>query len=80
MAHNLGCGEIALMLHVLGDGQSVRCDYVRALFKDERLPLGEGWAKREYWRPVGVMEVVLTTHKVKTMIGSTHCTDKNVAV
>lgn len=67
--HTLGCGEIALILNVLGDGQSVPCDYIRAFFEEERLPVEEGWAKRSSWWPFGLVELVLDTTKIKRLMG-----------
>ena len=68
LEHELACGEIALILKVFGDGQKVRCDYVRAFFQEERLPIQEGWKKRRWWS-LGLMELNITTRRVKKVIG-----------
>lgn len=68
LQHELGCGEIALILNVLGNGKEVPRSYVEALFKEERLPLEEGW-KRRWWWTVGLIEVKLTVEKIKKLIG-----------
>lgn len=67
--HTLACGEIALILSVFGNGDSIPCSYVRALFEDERLPLEEGWRRR--WWTVGLVELQLLANKVKALVGFT---------
>lgn len=66
--HQVGCAEIALILKVLGDGQKVRCDFVRAFFEEERLPLSEGWKARKWWT-VGFLEMDLLARRIKQLIG-----------
>lgn len=68
--HRLACGEIALVLSVFGNGHSVPCSYARALFKEERLPVEEGWKRR--WWTVGVIELQLLVNKVKGLVGWTY--------
>lgn len=68
LEHELGCGEIALILDVFGDGKSVSCDYARAFFQEERLPIKEGW-KRRWWWTLGLIELKSTASKVKRLIG-----------
>jgi len=68
LQHQLACAEIALILQVLGDGQKVPCDYVRALFQEERLPIQEGWKKRSGW-PVGFVDLLRTGQSVKKAVG-----------
>lgn len=70
--HELGCGEIALLLKVFGDGTRVRCDYLRAFFVEERLPVTEGWriGRRSWWRALGLVGLKWTVEKVKRRIGS----------
>jgi hypothetical protein len=65
--HQLGCGEIALILGIFGDGSKVRCDYVRAFFAEERLPVAEGWKKR--WWTFGLVELKRSGAKVRKLIG-----------
>ena len=66
--HLLGCGEIALILEILGDGHKVRCDFVRAFFHEERLPIEEGWKARWWWK-LGPLELIWDTLKIKRLIG-----------
>jgi Peroxidase, family 2 len=66
--HQVACTEIALILKVFGDGQKVRCDYIRALFQEERLPIQEGWKKRRWWS-IGFLELMKTATRVKKVIG-----------
>ncbi|KAJ9495598.1 hypothetical protein LTR96_008883 [Exophiala xenobiotica] len=70
--HELGCGEIALLLKVFGDGTRVRSDYLRAFFVEERLPIKEGWriGRRSWWRALGLVGLKWTVEKVKRRIGS----------
>lgn len=65
LSHELGCGEVALLLKMFGDGEKVRCDYIKALFEDERLPYDEGWKAK----PIGLMDIKGTNNKVQHMIG-----------
>ena len=66
--HQVGCAEIALILDVFGDGKSIPCDYARAIFKEERLPVEEGWRKR-YWWTLGFWELARSVIAVKKVIG-----------
>ncbi|KAK5080998.1 hypothetical protein LTR05_008315 [Lithohypha guttulata] len=68
LAHQIACTEIALILDVFGNGSSVPCDYARAVFKEERLPIREGWTRR-YWWTLGFYELVGTMNKVKSLVG-----------
>lgn len=68
LQHELGCGEIALILGVFGDGKTVPYDYVAAFLREERLPLDEGWQKRTWWT-LGLVEVKLIANRVKRMVG-----------
>ncbi|KAK3938601.1 hypothetical protein QBC46DRAFT_389835 [Diplogelasinospora grovesii] len=70
MQHQIACTEIALVLDVFGDGDKVRCDYAKAFFQEERLPLQEGWKKRSWWRSLGFMELGKTVGKIKTLVGA----------
>lgn len=67
MQHQIACTEIALVLNLLGDGKSVPCDYAQAFFKEERLPVKEGWKKR--WWSLGFVELFGTTNKIKALVG-----------
>jgi peroxidase family protein len=66
--HQIACGEIAMLLHAFGDGKSLRCDYAKAFFEQERLPIAEGWKRRRWWT-IGFVEVFLAVKKVKALIG-----------
>jgi hypothetical protein len=70
LQHQIGCTEIALILHVFGNGKSVPCDYVQAFFKEERLPYQEGWTKRRWWT-LGFIELGKSVGKVKKLVGIT---------
>ncbi|KAF4468870.1 chloroperoxidase [Fusarium albosuccineum] len=66
--HDLSCAEIALVLNVIGNGESVPCEYARAFFKEERLPVQEGWKRRDWWG-FGIVALVSSRNKVKKLIG-----------
>ena len=68
MQHKIGCSEIALILHIFGNGKSIPCEYVRAFFKEERLPHKEGWKKRWLWT-MGILELVRGTKNVQIVMG-----------
>lgn len=68
LQHELGCGEIALILGVFGDGESAPYDYVEPFLREERLPMQEGWKKRWWWT-LGLVEVKIIATKVKSLIG-----------
>jgi len=67
-AHGTACTEIALVLDVFGDGKSIPCDYAQAFFREERLPVKEGWRKRWWWT-LGFVELGRSVSQVKAMIG-----------
>lgn len=73
--HTLACGEIALILGVFGNDESIPCSYVRALFEEERLPVKEGWKKRWWWT-LGLIELGRLANTVKTVIGLTFPSEK----
>jgi len=66
--HLIGCAEIALILDLFGNGKSIPCNYVEALFKEERLPVQEGWRKRWLWT-LGFLELRASIKKVMAKIG-----------
>ncbi|KAH7131803.1 Chloroperoxidase [Dendryphion nanum] len=68
MQHQIACTEIALVLDVFGDGKSIPCDYARAFFQEERLPVKEGWKKRWWWT-LGFRELAGTVSKIKALVG-----------
>jgi hypothetical protein len=66
LTNPIGGGEIALFLDVFGDGKTIQCDRVRAIFLEERLPIKEGWTKR--WWTVGIAELLSSSKKVKALL------------
>ncbi|CAF9921294.1 MAG: hypothetical protein GOMPHAMPRED_002283 [Gomphillus americanus] len=68
--HQIACTEIALVLDVFGNGTSIPWNYAHAFFKEERLPVREGWKKRRWWS-LGFIELGKTAGKVKKLVGIT---------
>ncbi|KAJ8109769.1 hypothetical protein OPT61_g7218 [Boeremia exigua] len=68
LQHELACGEIALILGVFGDGKQAPYNFIEAFFREERLPIAEGWKKRWWWT-MGLFEVKLIATKVKSLVG-----------
>jgi hypothetical protein len=66
--HQVNCGQVALMMHCFGNGKTIPCKYVRALFVDERLPIDEGWRKRTWWQ-MGLIEFFGAVQTMKTVVG-----------
>lgn len=66
--HTIACTEISLVLDVFGDGDKVPCEYARAFFAEERLPIKEGWQKRKWWT-LGLLELRNTVNKVTKLVG-----------
>lgn len=67
--HTTNCGQVALLMHCFGDGKAISCDYVRALFVEERLPWKEGWKKRSWGWSVGVFEFFGAVKKIRAAVG-----------
>ncbi|KAJ4132742.1 hypothetical protein NW754_015556 [Fusarium falciforme] len=65
--HDLSCAEIALVLNVIGNGSEVPCDYARAFFLEERLPIKEGWKAKT--TRFGVIALITARNKIKKLIG-----------
>ena len=65
--HTIASGQILLMLKAFGNGQKVPCEFMRALYSEERLPIREGWKKR--WWSVGFIEIARSIGKVQELIG-----------
>jgi hypothetical protein len=65
--HSVVCGQILMFIKVFGDGKRVPCEYVRALYTEERLPRREGWRKR--WWSVGFIEIARGLGKVQNLMG-----------
>lgn len=67
LQHQLACGEISFLVEVFGKNRKVPCDYVRALFHEERLPVREGWKKG--WWSLGFWRLNSTVSLVKKLVG-----------
>ncbi|KAL8963945.1 MAG: hypothetical protein Q9183_004825, partial [Haloplaca sp. 2 TL-2023] len=68
MRVQIACTEVALILKVFGDGKEVPVDYVRAWFKEGRLPRDEGWSKRKWWT-LGLFELNSLSSKIQGILG-----------
>ena len=66
--HQVNCGQVALMMHCFGNGKTIPCKYVKAIFADERLPTKEGWTKRTWW-PMGLIEFFGAVKTMTTAVG-----------
>ena len=66
--HQVNCGQVALMMGCFGDGQTIPCSYVKAIFQDERLPWEEGWTKRTWWT-MGLWEFFGAVKKMTSAVG-----------
>ena len=67
-AHQVNCGQVALMMNCFGNGKTIPCSYVRAIFKDERLPWKEGWTKRSWWT-MGLIEFFGAVRAMTNAVG-----------
>lgn len=65
--HLLSCGEISLILDIIGNGASVPVDYAQAFLQEERLPIREGWTRRRWWK-LGFVELQISIFKVWRLI------------
>ena len=69
LQHQLACGEAALIQTLFGRrGGDVPVEYVEALFKEERLPVEEGWRRRRWWR-LGFVELNVQAQVLKNRVG-----------
>ncbi|KAI9675966.1 MAG: hypothetical protein M1822_008352 [Bathelium mastoideum] len=66
--HQVNCGQVALLMHCFGNGKTIPCSYIRAIFEDERLPWKEGWKRRSWW-PMGLVEFFGAVKKIGTAVG-----------
>lgn len=66
--HLLSCGEISLILSIIGDGDKAPVNYLRAFLLEERLPLQEGWKPRRWWK-LGFIELQIYILKVWRLVG-----------
>lgn len=65
--HDLACAEIALILNVIGSGDSVPCSYAGAFLREERLPMQEGWKREE--SELGIIGLLTKRNGIKKIIG-----------
>ena len=68
MQFQFACAEVALILKVFGDGKEVPVEYIRAWFKEGRLPREEGWSKRKWWT-LGLFELNSLSSKIEGILG-----------
>ncbi|KAI4241545.1 MAG: hypothetical protein L6R40_004525 [Gallowayella cf. fulva] len=68
MRVQIACAEVAMILKVFGDGEEVSIDYVKAFFRDGRLPRDEGWSKRKWWT-LGLVELNTLSSKIMGLLG-----------
>ncbi|KAL8819073.1 MAG: hypothetical protein Q9223_002409 [Gallowayella weberi] len=76
--HFVTAGQIAATQGVFGDGDKghqIPVSYVEALFREERLPVKEGWRKKGGWMG-GVVGIVAQLFRVRFAIGSAGSVDK----
>ena len=66
--HQVNCGQVALMMHCFGNGNTIPCSYVKAIFQDERLPWQEGWTRRRWWT-MGLVEFFGAVKKMTAAVG-----------
>lgn len=66
--HLLSCGEISLILSMIGDGGKVPVNYLRAFLLEERLPLQEGWKPRRWWK-LGFIALQIDIVRVWRLVG-----------
>lgn len=68
--HVEACAEIGLLMGVFGGKDGVKVKFLRAFFREERLPVKEGWrARGGWWRGLGVLELVSKSASVWRVIG-----------
>ncbi|KAI4226347.1 MAG: hypothetical protein L6R36_003243 [Xanthoria steineri] len=66
--HFVAAGQIAAVQRVFGQGERVPVGYAEAIFREERLPVEEGWRKKGGWG-LGVLGVVVQQVRVRWGIG-----------
>lgn len=66
--HQVNCGQVALMMHCFGNGKTIPCSYVKAIFDEERLPWKEGWQRRRWWT-MGLFEFFGAVQAIKAAVG-----------
>jgi peroxiredoxin len=64
--HQVACGEAATFQCIFGNGvfYSLPVEYVKAMFKEERLPYEEGWRPR--WTPLMFPELFVMTKAISS--------------
>ncbi|KAL8713677.1 MAG: hypothetical protein Q9220_002203 [cf. Caloplaca sp. 1 TL-2023] len=73
LLHFVTAGQIAATQMVFGDeskGHRIPVCYIEALFKEERLPIKEGWRKKQGWL-MGLLGVIVQQLRVRIAIGRT---------
>ncbi|KAL8950609.1 MAG: hypothetical protein Q9222_003364 [Ikaeria aurantiellina] len=70
LLHFVTAGQIAATQKVFGDGDKILVSFVEALFKEERLPIKEGWQRKQGWL-MGVIGVLVQQMRVGVAIGRT---------
>ncbi|KAL8733477.1 MAG: hypothetical protein Q9166_002104 [cf. Caloplaca sp. 2 TL-2023] len=71
LLHFVTAGEVAATQRVFGHSDKeyrIPVSYVEALFREERLPIKEGWQRRQGWL-VGMLGVVIQLLRVRVGIG-----------
>ncbi|KAL8680744.1 MAG: hypothetical protein Q9186_003091 [Xanthomendoza sp. 1 TL-2023] len=77
--HFVTAGQIGATQGVFGDGDQghrIPVSYVEALFREERLPVKEGWRKKGGWM-VGVTGLVAQLLRVRFAIGKAGSAEKS---
>jgi hypothetical protein len=67
LEHIFGCTEIVNIMNFVGDGEKVPVRWLDPFLREERLPVKEGWKKRE--KPYGVLSLLWEVMRVKRLLG-----------
>lgn len=67
LEHTFGVTEMVNMLNFIGDGEKVPVKWLDAFLREERLPVKEGWKKRE--QPYGLFALLWEVNRVKKLLG-----------
>ncbi len=68
----MAAGQIAALQRVFGQGERggrVPVGFAEAIFREERLPVEEGWRRKEGGWGLGVLGVVVQQVRVRVGIG-----------
>lgn len=66
LEHTFGCTEVAYIMNFIGDGEKVPVKWLEAFLGEERLPVKEGWKKRE--KQFGVFALLWEVNRVKKLL------------